>query len=1447
MIGSPAPSTVTELQALASQAERLRLAAEVERQRLAESMAVVTGYADSNGAGSAPSLLDLGRIGVTGVDAGNLKSVLSALESAAVTGAQVDSLAELQALVDAYTRIRTEANGSQPDANPASNPSVADYRSVGVVLSDAQAAQIGLLNEVIGQQSIAGVDTVPKLQALADAMARVLGTDSQPASLADFATLGIGGVNAANLEAMRFEIAAAAAEQAGPLSRADLQQWVDQTLSLMLDRIRFYADNSRNAEPTVEDYAQANIRGVDSINIFAINSALASQPVSSQQITDTVATQQLVDTFLRILGEANGLDADATPDSDPTSADFARIGASTAAALDAPALRLLNDVIGDLRFYAVDSVAEIESLARQVGKVMAIAQGQTPSEPLRPADLNAMGITGTTTAQIEAMVQRFLQQPVSPNAIDSTAELRSYLRDAARVVGLQRMAAYADGDTSVVLTASDYINAGFTGVTSANVGAINSVLASPAITGALADTPEEVDAIIRAYNQVLGEANGAFADATPGIDPTRQTYATLGATVAAALSDEGIALLNSAIGNTTAAGVNTVAKIEALAAAVDRLLNPSQALSLADLGLLGINTSGLQAADLPLLTQSLGNAVSRSSLSEVQALVNRITEQLPQIYGLRLSTDTGFSGNDFKTQEYLQTITAQLTAVLDPNERLYGRVDGSGASAPPGAGWTDLTGLVDGHVLRWFNVELLTGSGHRIELQVVRQSNGQATLGERLSQSYAVLTDAPATPTEAPQIIGPNPTPVGIFSLVVQRPGFQDARVVLVVDGREVPSLYHEATNTLMPLSNLPIGSWNIQYRFQDAAGNTSASSPSLTVQVVAPQNISSQPDMDGDGVAFQLEKPFQDLNNDGIDDADQRDVVAVTMSDGQGLAVDSSNLSRTGFEALLSDSSLNPGANLKVEIQVDSVTSRQVTDAERLAALAVRNLTGDDLFVATDVVEFRLYPQVVRTGLVDESVVDLLSSEVINSHVGQIHRIDLRVPEGFYNTYYKFSYDPVQQTQVVWAFTWDDASQTGARFIDTNNDGRTDKISLFIRDGGRGDDDGKADGVILDPGFVAYAAPTPEVALDSPLLTGNGLINAAEIGNVTVSGSTTGVEAGQVITLVFSGQNAQGQAAEVRASTTASASGLWSVSGINLSALRDGSVALDVRVSNAANYEASTGTTAVIDTAPPAAGTLSLGNFDDSGASAPARRQLRLPRPRHRQRRQAEHRQHRVRHGRHHRAGGGIGASPDHHRQPPTGHRSGAAAQRRQRRGVDQRSALPRRQRPELHHRDRRVEHARRFPAQQHLRRACADHRPGRQPNRVQRATDHWRGAHPASARARSAAPALAVSARGQRSAAPVAGTRWLRHQWPRGRHGGRGRTRCWPTRRRQPRSPGAPRLGCARRPQRGLEPTWRWSGPARPVGQPLGQRLRQHPLVARSLGQHRHHPEQRLPGDGQ
>jgi hypothetical protein len=349
----------------------------------------------------------------------------------------------------------------------------------------------------------------------------------------------------------------------------------------------------------------------------------------------------------------------------------------------------------------------------------------------------------------------------------------------------------------------------------------------------------------------------------------------------------------------------------------------------------------------------------------------------------------------------------------------------------------------------------------------------------------------------------------------------------------------------------LPEGNWTVQYQFEDRAGNVSQTSPSTPVRIVSPQSQTDQQELDGDGIVFAEEKGFFDLNNDGIDDADQRDVATLQMSTGQNVAIDAT-VQAPVFSNLLDDPSFNAGGYLKVEMQIDSIQNRAVSSGEILSASLGSTQTVTNI---SDVLEFRMYPQIVRTGLVDESQVDLLAAQVINQTVGQIHRIDLRLREGEYNTYFKVN----ANIQTVWAFTWDAVSGTGAIFSDSNGNGLIDTVSLFIRDGGRGDDDGTADGVILDPGFVAMSAPNPEISFSSASVTPDNVVNAQEASALTISGATSTVGAGQSVTLTLTDTEQNSVSVQI----TTDAQGAWTSPVLDLTTLVDGDIQVSVAVTN--------------------------------------------------------------------------------------------------------------------------------------------------------------------------------------------------------------------------------------------------------------------------------------------
>jgi hypothetical protein len=1015
--------------------------------------------------------------GVTGLTLSNgtpnavlLSAVNSALASTPLDNTDVGTTAAVQAVVNAYAFVLAHAN-SALDNDTANDPTAATYQTLGVSLGGIalNPDALALLNVVIGQSSASQVDSVAKIEAVALAVNAVLNTSDSAnpqATAAHFATLGITGVHADNLTFVLASLQATADEGTGARTQAQLQALVDSVNARLLGVISQYAQANSGTPPTVLDFARAGITGVNSINIFGVNSALASAAVTDASVDTLVKAQTVVDSFLSILAEANGLAPDATPAQDPTAQDYMNIGATRAAGLNMAGLALLNEVIRDLPFQAVDSISEIEALANTVSKIIALANGTAPSSNLTLQDMQALGITGVTTGVDTGQLQNFIvllkSSGDTATPADSLAELRALLQTAAEQNALNVITQYAQTNTGTLPSLADFSFAGVTGVNSQNLAAVQSALASASVTDAQADTSAEVQDIVNAYNLILAEANGALTDQTPGQNPTTETYKALGATTAANLTAQGLQLLNSGIGNLSTDKVNTIAKIEVLAAAAQRVMaaaaGNTQALSLADLQALGLNTSGMGTNELDALKANIAATVDNGSAvaqaSELQALIYAVMNRMPSVSGLQLSSDTGMLANDFITSQALQTLNASLSAPLGSSDRLFGRLDGV-VSAAGNTGWLDLTGMVQGTALYWANAQLETGAGKTIQLQIVR--NG-SLFGDRLEQSYELITSPPAAPTEPPVLIGPNPSPSGMISLTVAPPPGA-ARVALMVDGRVIPSLYHAATHTIMAIASLPEGNWNVQYRYEDRAGNISLASPSAAIRIVSPQNELDLQELDGDGILFTDEKVFRDLNNDGIDDADQRDVVSLQMTNGQNIAIDTT-VQSPNFNHLLENPSFNQGRYLKVEIQIDGIHNRAATTSELLSASLGGTQTVTNV---TDVLEFRFYPQVIRTGLVNESQVDLLAAQVINQYVGQIHRIDLRLPEGQYNTYFKVS----AATQTVWDFKWDAVSKTGAVF-NRNSNGLTDTVSLFIRDGGRGDDDGVADGVIVDPGFVA-------------------------------------------------------------------------------------------------------------------------------------------------------------------------------------------------------------------------------------------------------------------------------------------------------------------------------------------------------------------------------------------
>ena len=98
-------------------------------------LANIRDAAQNNSAtGSNPSLSDYTTALVSGVNVGNLAAINDVLNSSAVNGNAADTTAEIQAIVDAYTKILAAADGVGGNGVL---PSAADYAAIGLTGVDA--------------------------------------------------------------------------------------------------------------------------------------------------------------------------------------------------------------------------------------------------------------------------------------------------------------------------------------------------------------------------------------------------------------------------------------------------------------------------------------------------------------------------------------------------------------------------------------------------------------------------------------------------------------------------------------------------------------------------------------------------------------------------------------------------------------------------------------------------------------------------------------------------------------------------------------------------------------------------------------------------------------------------------------------------------------------------------------------------------------------------------------------------------------------------------------------------------------------------------------------------------------------------------------------------------------------------------------------------------------
>jgi len=332
------------------------------------------------------------------------------------------------------------------------------------------------------------------------------------------------------------------------------------------DKIKAYAGHSQTATaPSVTDYEKAGIKNVDVNNVAAINSAVAITPLD-MAVSDNV--QKVVDSYMKVLSEANGVSPDASPDADPSVADYQNLGVLLGAQQgNANALALLNDVIKGISTDGCDSATELKAIVAVVQKVMNVAAGLAPASPLTTDDLLLLGLN---QSQLDAV----------------------HAKD--------------------------------------NLSAIISAIGASADDGSAVSSVSKLQTLMAAYDKVFTEANGSTLDADVLSNPTAADFSAIGATIGrGATSPTALAMLDQVIGGLQHADVDTVGEINAIAATLDKVSAIAAAstgdtsaptLSATELSKLGLSGFSSTGANNQAVADLLSAAVRDLEPSDVDTL-----------------------------------------------------------------------------------------------------------------------------------------------------------------------------------------------------------------------------------------------------------------------------------------------------------------------------------------------------------------------------------------------------------------------------------------------------------------------------------------------------------------------------------------------------------------------------------------------------------------------------------------------------------------------------------------------------------------------------------------------------------------------------------------------------------------------------------------------------------
>jgi len=249
-----------------------------------------------------------------------------------------------------------------------------------------------------------------------------------------------------------------------------------------------------------------------------------------------------------------------------------------------------------------------------------------------------------------------------------------------------------------------------------------------------------------------------------------------------------------------------------------------------------------------------------------------------------------------------------------------------------------------------------------------------------------------------------------------------------------------------VPTRQLDDGEYTFQAQILDAAGR---------VLVTAPVTVTIVTDRDGIMPSVELAANNGDYNQDGTPDWQQNNLAQLPLMSVEDFQA-GTNAPAASFGAIIAGS-VN-SADLRAPVVLDA--GAQLLD---LSISAVPAPLPADTFAASAMFNFSVTAQ-TGSALTD----------IAPDRPGLQTQVVIDLPSGITaNAYLKYNALTGAWTNFVNAAALD-GSQDGAVLLDLVGDGKVHRVVITLTDGGPGDEDGIVNGVIVDPGLLAYLA-TPQ------------------------------------------------------------------------------------------------------------------------------------------------------------------------------------------------------------------------------------------------------------------------------------------------------------------------------------------------------------------------------------